>query len=424
MRIPALYRSTAKLAKGALFSTLGLSARLPPGFCNPWEHGMFRDQHFLLKRYIKLGPIFKVIWSKQLLVCIVGNEIGRKFLKANETELQGASVDLSKLFAPGIIRNMEGSSHHDCKHLFAKILDVTIIDRREADLQSYIAICLHDFSRSLSSAHDLQVMLARLVTGCLVMLFYGVTTEDPNFARLIDLHLKFGPKDIVWKIGDEQVAAYAELRTYVQVLLEHRVVLGSSGFLPAAISLGCVAEPILGNLIYMVEMGRADVIGLLRWILKYMSENQNEFEALRNGAKHQFQAIVFETIRLNQLAGLIRKTKSNIEFEGFLIPAESYVRICLWEAHKNEAVFPDPFEFKSARFINAVPAIDKFAPFGLDSHRCLGPDIVMRIATLFLSELAAAYDLKPIDDGPAVLGQTIWAPSKQFAINIAEKHYL
>lgn len=428
MTVPQIGLTLAKTFKAKVLATAGLIPRLPPGFLNPFDRTMFRDQHVLLKKAARYGPVFKTIWSRQLLVCVVGNDLGQRFLKTHQRNLQGVSIDLKKYFAAGILRNMKGQAHRDCKQHLVRLLDPQILIDRKGDLSDYVRSQLVSYAESDAiSGADLKAMLYRLVTGCMVMLFFGVKQSSHEFNSLVESYFKFGPNDLVWKLSSAQDEAYAELLAQAGLLLEEcKTSNERRGYLQSAFHIGSVSEAVLGNLIYMVEMGRHDVVGLARWVLKYLGENQyftGEIRELLNSSKNEaasafIEHAIHETLRLNQSAALLRKTTCAIEFEGMHIPAGTYVRICLWEAHKDANNFEDPFSFKPARFHAAMPTADKFAPFGLDGHRCLGPDIVYGIVSIFLTELISKFDFKTIADGPVFLAQTIWEPSPQFAVQL------
>jgi cytochrome P450 len=434
MRVPQIFITIAGLCKAWIFAALWRTKKMPPGFCNPFESGMFRDQHFILKRARRFGPIFKIIWSRHLMICIVGNELGRRFLKTHERDLQGASIDLTTLFKPGIIRNMAGVPHHDCKQHLVKIFRSEIILIQEQNLRICIASYLETFSRlePLSQTPQaLRTMLSHIVLDCMIILFFGVDRDSPMFKKLRESYLLFGPQGIVWKVGSDQQDAFRVIRICVnQVssegfdLITKRPV---QSFFGEAYHQNNLSEAIIGNMIYMVEMGRYDISGLLCWVLKYMGESQDLVGQLRSDlnnletakAQSLTHAVIYETLRLNQSAALVRKTNHAIEFEGMTIPAQSYIRVCLWESHKDDVHFPNPFKFQPTRFLGAVPGTEKYAPFGMDIHRCLGPDIVLGIVSLFLGELISKYSFKIKTDGPAVLVQTIWEPSLDFSVALA-----
>ncbi len=434
MRIVQVSNTLAKVLKANFFAAMKWSKKLPPGICNPAERAMFNDQLFILKSAARFGPIFKVIWSRHLMICIVGNALGRRFLKAHEQDLQGVSVDLTPLFQPGIIRNMDGQPHLQCKQQLVKIFRLEIVTAAQADLQKTIASHLQAYAKAAPETQTpraLKSLLGTIVLDCMIRLFFGVEQGTEVHDALKASYTKFGPHDIIWKIGADQKEAFAAIKNITagmkpdsQDSQRDQV---ADCFLREALRLGHDTDAVIGNIIYMVEMGRYDVSGLLRWMLKYLGENRELISEIQTQlqadqtvkASNSMRAVIFETLRLNQSAALVRKTKHALEFDGMAIPAQTYIRVCLWEAHKNESYFSEPFKFVPSRFQGDMPALEAYAPFGLDIHRCLGLDIVISVATLFLTELISNYSFKTQADGPAVLVQTIWEPSPQFSVKIS-----
>src|SRR3954464_11582326 len=93
-------------------------------------------------------------------------------------------------------------------------------------------------------------------------------------------HVKMGSSGFVYPLGPRQHEAFAELRTLAtqfaaSLCATGRPDAGDSAMrrLPRTSLEPEVDQTIIGNLIFMVEMGRYDLRGLLRWILKYLSDN-------------------------------------------------------------------------------------------------------------------------------------------------------
>jgi cytochrome P450 len=125
---------------------------------------------------------------------------------------------------------------------------------------------------------------------------------------------------------------------------------------------------------------QSDLFSLWHWILKYVAENPAVVARIRLDARADenrylvwSEAIVLETLRLNQSDALHRAAEADIELDGYLIPKGSVIRACLWEGHKDPQVFADPFTFEPARFLGQSYSIDQFAPFGFDKHRASRP---------------------------------------------------
>jgi len=101
------------------------------------------------------------------------------------------------------------------------------------------------------------------------------------------------------------------------------------------------------------------------------------------------------------------------------VPANSEVRVCLWEGHKDAGVFPEPFAFRPQRFLEREYSLDEYAPFGLDKHRCLGSAIVLFVTAIFVEELLARRPWQVVGDGPPVYGIYHWEPNPAFAVRLA-----
>ena len=138
------------------------------------------------------------------------------------------------------------------------------------------------------------------------------------------------------------------------------------------------------------------------------------FEAKQTLAK----AFTKETLRLNQAERLMRRATEEFTFDGFLVPRHSVVRLCIWESHKDPAVFETPFDFRAERFLQDPPNNRGYAPFGMDHHICPFSELNVHAGVLFLSVLAQNYRVELISDGPVRRGHTNWRTSYDFAVRL------
>jgi len=175
----------------------------------------------------------------------------------------------------------------------------------------------------------------------------------------------------------------------------------------------------------MVEMGRHDLVGLLRWMSKFASKHPEllaeiakEDTDLSSDGINKTQAFVMETLRLNQIERLIRIPDRDLHFKNYLIPKGSFVRICLWEAHKNPDTFPEPFTFQPDRFLAKNFSLKEYAPFGIGHHRCPLAQISLRMSMIVLKTLAIGYRIEAIGDGPDYRESTHWEPAKSFTVKL------
>jgi cytochrome P450 len=90
-----------------------------------------------------------------------------------------------------------------------------------------------------------------------------------------------------------------------------------------------------------------------------------------------------------------RRSHRPFEFEGHMVPGETYVDYSSWVSHHLPEVFPEPFVFRPERFTAAARASlprGAYIPFGAGSRTCLGMRFgqleVRAVATMLLSRFA------------------------------------
>ena len=185
-----------------------------------------------------------------------------------------------------------------------------------------------------------------------------------------------------------------------------------------------VDDTIIGNAIYMVERGRHDLRDLLRWMLKYLSDNPAVVAEVRaslaqTGADPRLaEACVMETLRLDQAEVINRKATQSFEFDGYHIPKGSWVSILMREPHRDPANFAEPERFRPQRFLERSYSADQYAPFGIDEHQCIGRFLVTRVGAIFVEEFVGGYSWTVAGDGPRHYGHFHWRPSLLFAIDL------
>jgi cytochrome P450 len=187
----------------------------------------------------------------------------------------------------------------------------------------------------------------------------------------------------------------------------------------------------LGNIIYMVEMGRFDMLMFYRWIARYAGANTDILERIADEiqpattarsvgdaqpVRSLAHAFVLETLRTDQIDRQIRRVLHDFTFDGWFFPRHAIVRVSLWEAHHDERRFENPMRFDPSRFISVVPVADRFAPFGLGQHTCPFASFCITLGSIFLEMMARDFTPQLIEDGPQVIGRHHWEPPPRFSI--------
>jgi cytochrome P450 len=408
---------------------------LPPGDWNrPLDTIERNDQRGLLRLADEAGAIFKGRAWGGLWIYVVGLPLCRNILRLHEDDLRPVTIDVSTLFEKGLLRQMEGSDHRIYRSALVQALKVTRPDQQAVEASASIgsafdALALSDNAAALP-AQTFRALLSQLVFDELARVVFGIVAHCPAYARLAAAYAELGGNGLVWNVGLRQQRACTEIAA---ILREHIATSEGTGWAKGSIlgqlaDQGAVSAVMLGNLIYMVEMGRQDIQVFFRWILRYAAANP---EALaRIAAEDQEQktnpgptvsaaeAFVVEVLRSDQSERLMRRATSDIVFDGYLIPKDSFVRICMWEAHHDSDVFADPYRFDPERFLRTKPTKEQFSPFGIDHHQCPFATMSIGLGTALLRSVAAAYDVTIVEDGAVVRGAYHWEPSRRLRIRL------
>lgn len=390
----------------------------------------------MLRQSQEVGPIFKTLIWGELCICMVGLPLCQRFLKENDDRVVPQTMELRPLVPKGFMRQMEGETHkHYRKALMNALSSAVMTINMEQHKQTVLNGLEGYFTEQDDTPNKRDLLVTwmnKIASGLLLQVFFGARFDSETFNHLLHLYYKLGPNGLVWNIGEKETEAFENIRRYLREQLNQSDA-SSNDWLPESIlakmhAVGEVDDALLGNLIYMVEMGRYDMYTLFRWLIMFSSENADllakiavEPDELSNSDTSITKAFVLEALRMEQSGRLLRDVKEDIEFEGFLIPKHATVRLCLWESHKEPTTFTYPFDFNPKRFLENKFSINQFAPFGIGKHLCPLGDVANRMSTLLLKTLAKNYSIQPTSSGPAIRGMYHWEPAYSFAAQLEKK---
>jgi len=102
----------------------------------------------------------------------------------------------------------------------------------------------------------------------------------------------------------------------------------------------------MGNLIYMAELGRYDLRGLMRWIGRFAPLRPDPSGRVADAtppdglASPEARRFVNEVLRIERSERLMRGVLRDVELEGILIPRGALLRLCMWENDEDSGTFP------------------------------------------------------------------------------------
>lgn len=421
--IPRVYASAKAVAAGHT---------LPPGkfvLLDPEERS---DRTFLLQQSKRVGPVFKAIGGRRFLVCVVGLPVCQRFLQEHSENVTPVTMELESLFPKGFLRGMKRADHKHYRKSLMQAIDSEVMTRDSVALRAFVREGLAAYAANQqvgSSPPEVYIKtLNTIASGLLINVFFGAPFDSEPFETLMRMYDELGPNGLKSVIGKREKQIFETLRDYLLKLLEthtndDRQWLRQS-IMGRMHHQGALDATSLGNLIYMVEMGRFDMYSLFRWMSKYAADHPDVIDRISaepQGNAPLADAFVLETLRMNQSERLMRVVHRNIMFDGHLIPKRSMVRLCLWESHKSSDSFPDPFLFNPDRFITHTFNKDQFSPFGIDHHSCPFSDISIKMSSVFISVLASGYTLESVEDGPPVRAKHHWQPARRFSLRLKER---
>ena len=420
--------------------------RLPPGqldYENQLDAREKADHLYLQKQAAILGPIFKGIAWDEVHVCLVGLALSRRFLSEHEPDLLALGPDLSLLVPNGFLPGMNTDDHRDYRRCLVRAVRAESTPSDRASLESFITEGLRNYSATAVEHGDVtsaySAAMSTLATGLLIQVFFGAVPGSRSFTRLVEGFGRLGPHGLVWNPKQRQAEAFSELSGYLHddlLSIDPGSPIAPDGSAESSTPTCLLFElhhkgeldaTMLGNLIYMVEMGRSDIQNLFRWITTYAARNPDALAAIASetvsvaGGTSPSESFILEVLRTEQAERLERRTVNDIMFEGYFIPAETNVRLCLWEPHHNEEMFPEPHRFDPTRFLASTPPLEVFAPFGLDQHQCPFGGLTIRIGTAFIRTIAKHFKLTLLRDGPSVRGAYHWEPPRHLTVHLEKR---
>jgi cytochrome P450 len=416
---------------------LGLSPPLPPGSLGPRAIARFGGESFYVDAFRRYGPVFKVLWNRNLAVCVVGFDRARRVLAIHGQALAQLTIDITPLVPKGFLRGMRRDDHHDYRALIVGAMRHDLASGCEAELRDLIRLELTQLAQQASQGIDsghpvLTPRLHRLATRALLLAFFGQRSGNGTFDEFESGFDALSANGVVVHIGEPQRRAFARLRAAVQMEIERRrhspppASTSVLDHLAAHANPRAVDETMIGNLIYMVELGRYDIRSLLRWLVKHLSDHPDVVVSMSSSLPDRIEtdeartplahASVLETLRLEQIDALNRSVVEEFEFEGLRIPAGAALRVLLRESHRDPSVFAAPDEYRPCRFAAASPPSRHYAPFGFGEHRCVAAQFVVAFATMFVEELVGGYTWTVARDGPIEKLSHAWEPAASFEI--------
>jgi cytochrome P450 len=335
--------------------------------------------------------------------------------------MTGVTIEQSSLYPVGNLRHMQGDQHRQYRRQIMDAVNTCPLSALRPSATALIGVRLRAFANAYRDnpipSGKLRRCLHQSASDCMIAIAYGLQPGSDGGDRLARAYDKLGYRAPSNRLGAHQREAFDEIAAQLRDLASHPEGKPRS-FLSQLATAGTVDDTLMGNLIYVVETTRFDVASLWRWIMYYLASDPLLIARAKAGDDRYLDAVVYETLRLNQSEYLMRRVSEAFSFDGYAIPKNSRVRICVWEGHKNPETFPDPFSFRPERFLERTFGVDEYAPFGMDKHRCLGADLTVQLSRAFLRAVLDNFAIEPLHVGAPTRGKHHWEPNEPFTVRL------
>jgi cytochrome P450 len=339
----------------------------------------------------------------------------------------------------GFLRYMEPGDHATYKPAFRAAFSAAVLRRAQPILGEIVRDGLPrlaaESARHPGAGIAPRPLLREIVFEMLAAAFYGLRSSEDDFASVRSRYEALDLRKVSLLPERRDRAALAELARWVRERgrTMEDVVGGGDDSAACALAALITAHPsaledetALGNLIYSLTIGRADLIALLMWVLDLLGRAPDWSQRLRETARAQPEhegyalaaRIVWETLRLEQSEYVYRRAKRDVRFREFLIPRDWRVRVLIREGHRDPAHFANPERFDPDRWLAPRTSGSAYQPFGIDAHACIGTSVTETLSCLLLTELARGYDWEILRNGPREYGWAHWQPSSKLRIAV------
>jgi cytochrome P450 len=113
-------------------------------------------------------------------------------------------------------------------------------------------------------------------------------------------------------------------------------------------------------------------------------------------------ATVKEVLRMRPVVPVVgRVLQKPFALGGYDLPAGATVGACIYLAHRNPDVYPEPDAFRPERWLGVQPDPTTWFPFGGGIRRCIGAQFALYEIKIVLATILAATDLELAQPVPA-----------------------
>lgn len=366
----------------------GVRRGLPPGSTSLTRslRGL-AHRDFYLREAEEHGPVFRSRQPSGSVVCIVGLERGQRLVREHRDAIGPSPLKFTQQIMGGFLRYMDDDVHDVYGPLFRRAMSRPVTEAATPIARAGVE---RELRAVTAEPADPSPALERIAHDAVLHALLGLRAGEPLHAELHQHYPVFARSAIMHPRHRRTVAALDGLR---DVTARQLASLDARAE-PPACALTELREhdpampdaTCIDNLLFMLKIGSGNVASLLRWLVQMLAEDPSWRDRLARSVADAdprtpdlVDAFVMEALRLAQSEYVYRKLVADVDHEGFRLPKGSLVRICVWESHRDPAVFDAP-EDLTDRFHGERRPQTEYCPFGFDRHACNSVGLASMIA--------------------------------------------
>jgi cytochrome P450 len=164
------------------------------------------------------------------------------------------------------------------------------------------------------------------------------------------------------------------------------------------------------QLMTLLLAGHETTATALAWSFDLLLRHPEPLRRLRDsleaGEDDYLRATISESLRLRPVLPIAgRRLATELEIEGYTLPAGTDVAPAIWLTHTRPDVYPEPFAFRPERFLGQGPDNYAWIPFGGGIRRCIGAAFAEFEMRIVLREVLTRCDLRKASPRPEKTGR-------------------
>jgi cytochrome P450 family 110 len=194
------------------------------------------------------------------------------------------------------------------------------------------------------------------------------------------------------------------------------------------------------ELVTMLVAGHETTATSLSWTIACLLENPTVLQRLeaelagctqKDGSidvaavvrAEYLDAVVKESLRLRPIVPDVVREVRRVPFElaGYKIPVGTFLTPCIYLAHRQPDVYPEPDRFRPERFIGVKPDPYRWFPFGGGIRRCIGMAFALYEMKVVLATILTRTRLRLTRPVKVVRRTLTLAPSRGTEVELIER---